>query len=195
VTTRLSSCARQGLARVVSTLVICGGLPLLIHAASAPAGDPITASFPLTCGLAADAAGHAVWTNQAALDDPDSSDDDGDDDVPGGGAAITVDAHHQIVVRLLGEPIHVPIEVWISHPSDGHALRGPPSLDDEDSSLSDNDDDDDEDDDDQLKTLGTVAAVADTSCRTHLVASPVAARAPNSPLRGHSLRAPPARSL
>jgi hypothetical protein len=194
VTTRLSSCARLGLARVVSTLVVCGGLPLLIHAAAAPASDPLTASFPLTCGLAADAAGHAVWTNQAALDDPDSSDDDGDDDVPGGDAAITVDTHQHGVVGPLAEQIHVPIEVWISHTRDGHALRGPPALDD-DNSLSDNDDEDDEDDDDQLKTLRTVVAVADTSCRTHLVASPVAARAPSSPLRGHSLRAPPARAL
>ena len=72
MTTRLSSCARQGLARVVTTLVVCGGLPLLIHALAAPGSDPLVSAFAAVCGVAAEAPAPPIWLNEPALDSPDS---------------------------------------------------------------------------------------------------------------------------
>ena len=97
---------------------------------------------------------------------------------------------------LLAERVHVPVPVWISRTQDGHALRGPPSLSDDDGYLFDGDDeDDDEDDFDQLKGLRTAASTDQGSCRIEYFAGYVPVCAPSSPTRGHSLRAPPARAL
>jgi hypothetical protein len=181
---------------VISTLVVCGGLPLLIHAAGASAADPLSSSMASACFFLADGGDQPVFVNSATINDPDDSDDDGDDDAPGGDAAIVIDVHHQTSFALLEEQIHVPVPIWMSRTQDGHALRGPPSGDD-DNSLSDDeddDDDDDSDDSDQLKSLRTAAAPLDGGCRSHVLASQTAC-ASNSATPGHALRAPPARAL
>ena len=196
MTTRLSSCARQRLARVASTLVVCGGLPLLAWAISAPAADPIDASFLSACPAVAGHASHAVWTSAASLDAPDSSDDDGDDDAPGGGVAVAAAVPHANAAGVRAEAVEVAIDAWISRTPEGVALRGPPSLHDDDDNLTDNDDDDDDgDDSDQLKVLRAAASTADAGCRSESIASDVPARITSSPTLGHALRAPPERAL
>jgi hypothetical protein len=182
---------------VASTLVVCGGLPLIAWAMAAPGGDPIAASFLSVCPAVAGHASHATWTSAASLDDPDSSDDDdGDDDVPGSGVAIVADVHHLSAGSIYGEAVHVPIDTWISRTPDSVSLRGPPSLSDDDDSLTDNDDDDDDSDDsDQLKALRTAASTVDAGVRAEFLASHVPARASSSPTLGHALRAPPERAL
>ena len=196
MTTRLSSCARQRLARVASTLVVCGGLPLIAWAMAAPGGDPIAAAFLSVCPAVAGHASHATWSSAASLDDPDSSDDDGDDDAPGGGVAVPVAVQHLNAGGVRAEAVDVAIDGWMSRSPEGVSLRGPPSLRDDDDNLTDNDDDDDDgDDSDQLKVLRAAASTADASCRTESVASYVPARRTSSPTLGHSLRAPPERAL
>jgi len=179
----------------VSTLVVCGGLPLLMNAV-ASAGETPAAAFPSVCTLAAEGAPQPVWSNGLLLDSPDDSDDDGDDDAPGGDAAIVVAVHHHTDGGLLEEVVDLPVHSWISHSQDRPTLRGPPSLTDDDGSLSDNDDDDEDDDDsDQLKAFCAAASVSDDGCRTHALAIRTPARASSSPTRGYSLRAPPARTV
>lgn len=199
MTTRLSSCARQRLARAASTLVVCGGLPLIAWAMAAPGGDPIAAAFLSVCPAVAGHASHATFpsaTSAATLDDPDSSDDDGDDDAPVGGVAVEAGVHHANAGGVRAEAVDVEIDAWISRSPEGVSLRGPPSLHDDDDNLTDNDDDDDDgDDSDQLKVLRAAASTADASCRSESVAGYVPARRTSSPTLGHSLRAPPERAL
>lgn len=197
MTTRLSSCARQRLARVASTLVVCGGLPLLAWAMAAPGGDPLATSLLSVCPAVQGGASHAVWTSAASIDDPDSSDDDdGDDDVPASGVAIVADVHHLSADSIHSEAVAVPVDTWVSRTPDGVSLRGPPSLNDDDDSLNDNDDDDDDSDDsDQLKALRAAASTVDAGVRAEFLASHVPARASSSPTLGHALRAPPERAL
>lgn len=196
MTTRLSSCARRRLARVASTLVVCGGLPLIAWAMAAPGSDPIAAAFLSVCPAAAGHASQAAFTSAASLDDPDSSDDEGDDDAPGGGVAVAAAVQHLDAGSVRAEAVDVAIDAWISRSPEGVSLRGPPSLHDDDDSLTDNDDDDDDgDDSDQLKVLRAAASTADASSRTESVASYVPARRTSSPTLGHSLRAPPERAL
>jgi len=197
VTTRLSSCARRRIARVASTLVVCGGLPLLAWAMAAPGGDPLGASLFSVCPAVQGGPSHTVWTSTASIDDPDSSDDDdGDDDVPASGVAIVADVHHLSSDSIHSEAVAVPVDTWVSRTPDGVSLRGPPSLNDDDDSLNDNDDDDDDSDDsDQLKALRAAASTVDAGVRAEFLASHVPARASSSPTLGHALRAPPERAL
>jgi hypothetical protein len=181
---------------VASTLLVCGGLPLFAWAIAAPGGDPLATPFLSVCPAVTGGVSHAVWISAASIDSPDSSDDDGDDDVPGSGVAITADEHHLSAGSIRSEALDVSIDAWASRTPDGVSLRGPPSLSDDDDSLTDNDDDDDDSDDsDQLKALRAAASTADAGCRTESVASDVPARSTSSPTLGHSLRAPPERAL
>jgi len=182
---------------VASTLVVCGGFPLLAWAMAAPGGDPLASSPFSVCAAAASGPSHAVWSSAASIDDPDSSDDDdGDDDVPASGVAIVTDVHHLNAGTIHSELIAVSVGTWVSRTPDGVSLRGPPSLNDDDDSLTDNDDDDDDSDDsDQLKALRAAASTVDAGVRTEFLAGTVPARASSSPTLGHALRAPPERAL
>jgi hypothetical protein len=182
---------------VASTLVVCGGLPLLAWAIAPPGGDPLAASLLSVCPAVQGEVSHAVWTSAASIDDPDSSDDDdGDDDVPASGVAIVADVHHLSSDSIHSEAVAVPVDTWVSRTPDGVSLRGPPSLNDDDDSLNDNDDDDDDSDDsDQLKALRAAASTVDAGVRAEFLASHVPARASSSPTLGHALRAPPERAL
>jgi hypothetical protein len=184
---------------VASTLVVCGGLPLLAWAIVAPGGDPLAAPFLSVCPAVEGGASHAVWTSAASIDSPDSDDDDDDggDDAPGGSSVAIVDpVHHLSAGSIHREAVDVSIDTWISRTPDGVSLRGPPSLSDDDDSLTDNDDDDDDSDDsDQLKALRTAASTVDAGVRAEFLASHVPARTASSPTLGHALRAPPERAL
>ena len=185
---------------MASTLVVCGGLPLLAWAITGPGGDPLAAPFLSVCHATAGEVSHAVWTSAASIDSPDSDDDDDDggDDAPGGSSvAIVADVHHLSAGIIRSEAVDVSIDTWISRTPDGVSLRGPPSLNDDDDSLTDNDDDDDDDSDDsdQLKALRTAASTVDAGIRAEFLASHVPARASSSPTLGHPLRAPPERAL
>jgi len=182
---------------VASTLVVCGGLPLLAWAIAAPGGDPLAASLLSVCPAVEGGVSHAVWISATSIDDPDSSDDDdGDDDVPASGVAIVADVHHLSAGSLHSEAVAVSTDMWVSRTPDSVSLRGPPSLSDDDDSLTDNDDDDDNSDDsDQLKALRAAASTVDAGVRAEFLASHVPARASSSPTLGHALRAPPERAL
>jgi len=128
------------------TLVVCGGLVVLLSTPVAANGAPaITSIIPVfDCVASADPAREQQFSNNdASLDAPDSSDDDDDDDAPtGSDAAIVVD-HCRTPDR--GDVLHVvhtKVEGWISRSVEGHSLRGPPQDDDDTSSDDDYDGDD-----------------------------------------------------
>ncbi len=134
-------------AHLAVTLVVCGGLVLLLPAPSSAATLPAMATVVpvLDCRSAADpAGGHQITGNDASLDSPDSSDDDDEDDAPtGADAAIAVD---QCRTPVRGDVLHVvyiKVPTWISRTVEGHSLRGPPA-DDDTSSDTDFDGDDDD---------------------------------------------------
>jgi hypothetical protein len=136
-------------APLAMTLVVCGGLLLLLPTTATANGAPAFAVVSaLDCAASADRAGDQQFTADAAgLDAPDSCDDDDDDDVPSGSdAAITVDECRtrlgDDVLRLLD----IRIDAWISRTVEGHSLRGPPP-DDQRSSDADDEDVDGDDDD------------------------------------------------
>lgn len=142
------SFAGLAVAPLAMTLVVCGGLLLLLPTVATANGAPTIAVVPaLDCAAAADRAGDQQFlADPAGLDAPDSCDDDDDDDAPSGAdAAITVDecrtrlGDHGLLL------LEVEIDGWISRTVEGHSLRGPPS---DDQRSSDADDDVDGDDDD-----------------------------------------------
>ena len=154
--TRLSSCARLGLARLVTTAVVCGAAALFLPrpceaaVASDAAGSGATAAADeLEIGASqAPLAGGAMSTG-ATLSDPDPSDEDGDDDDDGDAApdAPAASGHASAFHADSGEDTVIVSDIT-PHPLtplDGHSLRGPPRLSDEDS-CDDSDDDDDDDD-------------------------------------------------
>jgi hypothetical protein len=155
VATRLSSCARLGLARLVTTAVVCGAavlfLPRPCEAAvasdAAEAGATVAADEVEISASQAPLSGGAMTTG-AALSDPDPSDEDGDDDDDGDAApdAPAAAAHASAIHADSGEDTVIVSEITPDPltPLDGHSLRGPPRLSDEDS-CDDSDDDDDDD--------------------------------------------------
>src|SRR3954451_6290545 len=69
-------------AHLAVTLVVCGGLVLLLPTSGSSNGLPTMAVVPaLDCAASADRAGDLQFTgDDAGLDAPDSCDDDDDDD-------------------------------------------------------------------------------------------------------------------
>jgi hypothetical protein len=134
-------------AHLAVTLVVCGGLLLLLPPARSSNDVPTIAVVPaLDCAASADRAGDHQFTDDAAgLDAPDSCDDEDDDDdaTTGSDAAIAVDQCRTRVGSDVLHIVHVKCNPWISRTVEGHSLRGPPA-DDETSSDADFDGDDDD---------------------------------------------------
>jgi hypothetical protein len=135
-------------AHLAVTLVVCGGLVLMLPMPVVASGAPMITSVVavMDCVASADPAREQhVSNNDASLDAPDSSDDDDDDDAPtGADAAITVDQCRTPTRGGALYLVHTKVETWISRTVDGHSLRGPPQ-DDEDTSSDDDYDGDDND--------------------------------------------------
>jgi len=135
-------------AHLAVTLVVCGGLVLLLPTPSSASGMPTIAVVPAPdCAASGDRAGDQQFTvDDAGLDAPDScDDDDDDDDAPSGSdAAIAVDECRTCVRGDALHVVHVKLDPWISRTVDGHSLRGPPRDDETSSDLDDIDTDDDD---------------------------------------------------
>jgi hypothetical protein len=133
-------------AHLTVTLVVCGGLVLLLPSPALSQGLPatITTIAVTDCDGAANPAGdHQLTGDDAALSSPDSDDDDDDDDAPtGADAAIAVDQCRTITRGDVMDIVHIEAEPWTSCTVDGHSLRGPPSDDDTSDDDFDGDDND-----------------------------------------------------
>jgi hypothetical protein len=135
-------------AHLAVTLVVCGGLVLLLPTPASASSVPAITSVVsvLDCVASTDPAGtHEFTGKDASLDAPDSSDDDDDDDATtGADAAITVDQCRTPTRGDVLHVVHVKVGTWISRTVEGHSLRGPPT---DDQTSSDADDVDGDDDD------------------------------------------------
>ena len=152
--TRLSSCARLGLARLVTTAVVCGAAVLFLPS---PCEAAVASDVP-DAGVSV--APDAISTSQAplpiealtagaALSDPDPTDDEDDDDDDGDDAspdapAATASTSSSIDDSGEDAVITSDIELRPLAPLDGYSLRGPPSLTPDDDSTDVDDDDDDD---------------------------------------------------
>jgi hypothetical protein len=135
-------------AHLALTVVVCGGLVLLLPTPALSQGLPATIS-PIAvtdCDASANSAGdHQVTADDGELSAPDSDDDDDEDDAPtGSDAAIAVDQCRTITRGDMIEVVHIEVEPWISRTVDGHSLRGPPAGDQTSSDTDDVDGDDDD---------------------------------------------------
>jgi hypothetical protein len=161
-TTHERSFAGIVVAHLAVTLVVCGGLVLMLPAPVAANGAPAIASvIPVfDCVASADPAQEQQFSNNASLDAPDSSDDD---------------------------VVHTKVEPWISRAVEGHSLRGPPPDDDDTSS----DDDYDGDDNDPTAEISVPLPppTAGESCPLTIITVVGHSSVRSS---GSSLRAPPA---
>ena len=152
MTTRLSSCARRGLARFVTTAVVCGAavlfLPRTCEAAAATDAAESGATAAADDIDAREAPLSGAMTTGATLSDPDPSDEDGDDDDDGDAApdAPAAAAHATVFHADSAEGAVIVGDLTLHPltPLDGHSLRGPPSLSDEDTAIDSDDDDDDD---------------------------------------------------
>ena len=134
-------------AHLAVTVVVCGGLVVLLPAPALPQGLPATiAAISATDSDApADPADHQLTGDDSELSAPDSDDDDDDDDAPAGSdAAMAVDPSRMIARSAAMETVGVEAEPWISRTVDGHSLRGPPRDDETSSDVDDIDGDDDD---------------------------------------------------
>jgi hypothetical protein len=189
-TTHERSFAGIVVAHLAVTLVVCGGLVLMLPAPVAANGAPAIASvIPVfDCVASADPAQEQQFSNNASLDAPDSSDDDDDDDAPtGSDAAITVDECRAPTRGDVLHVVHTKVEPWISRAVEGHSLRGPPPDDDDTSS----DDDYDGDDNDPTAEISVPLPppTAGESCPLTIITVVGHSSVRSS---GSSLRAPPA---
>jgi len=150
VTTRLSSCARRGLARFVTTAVVCGAavlfLPSLCEAAAATDAAESGTTAAADDMDAGEAPLSGAMTTGATLSDPDPSDEDGDDDDDGDAApdAPAAATHASVFHADAAHGAVIVSEITLHRltPLDGHSLRGPPSRSDEDTPIDSDDDDD-----------------------------------------------------
>lgn len=151
--TRLPSCARLGLARLVTTAVVCGAAVLFLPTpcdgavasdASEPgmtvAPDEIAGQLPGSSDQAM--TGSARFSESDPTDDDSDDDDDGDDSGPGGPAAA---ADVAALVGDSGEGAVMTSDIALGSltPLDGCSLRGPPRVESDDISIDFDDDDDD----------------------------------------------------
>jgi hypothetical protein len=183
-TTSERSFAGLALAHLAATLVVCGGLVLLVPAPALAQGAraaiaPITV---LECADSGRPAGDHQLSRTAELSSPASNDDD---HAPtGSDTAIAVDQCRMITRGDVMHVVQIEAEPWISHTVDGHSLRGPPADDDT------SDDDFDGDDNDPTAELAVPLPppTAGESCPV----TPVQfTRLSSVRSSGSSLRAPP----
>jgi hypothetical protein len=177
-------------AHLAVTLVVCGGLVLLLPVPAPAQGLPATISVIAVtdCDASANsAADHQLAGDDAELSAPDSDDDDDDDDAPtGSDAAVAVDACRSISHGDVVHTVHVEVESWLSRTVDGHSLRGPPS---DDQTSSDADDDIDGDDDPTAECYDLLPPA--NRCETCLLTPAEFVSASSTRSSGLSLRAPP----
>src|SRR5262245_4579679 len=140
MSTQSHSCARLGLAQVMSTLILVGAAGLLLPDSC----DAWVAAGAYVSAAAAQTPGSHDWTADTTIQDPPASPDDEDgpdaqqdtsSGVVGHVCAVTAfEAGHHIV--------HVaPVSIAV-RTSEGHFMRGPPAGAEEDSSNLDEDDED-----------------------------------------------------
>lgn len=151
--TRLSSCARLGLARLVTTAVVCGAAVLFLPSPcdGAVAGDASETGVTVAPDeIAGQLPGSSeqVMTGSARFSESDPSDDDSDDDDDGddagpGGPAAAADTAALIGDSGEGAVMTSDIPLGSLRPLDGHSLRGPPRVESDDTSIDFDDDDDD----------------------------------------------------
>jgi hypothetical protein len=149
------SFAGLAVAHLTMTLVVCGGLLLLLPASVSASGAATIGIVPAgACAASPDRVGDQEFTaNAAGLDAPDScndedDEDDGDDDSSGGsGQAIAASHHTPANHNDVSHLVHLDSDTHRRRPLDAHSLRGPPQTDersDERSSDADVDGDDDD---------------------------------------------------
>lgn len=147
-TTHERSFAGLVVAHLTVTLVVCGGLVLMLPTPVAANDAPTITSVVavLDCIASADPAREQqLSNNDSSLSAPDSSDDDDDDDAPTGpDAAVTIDQCRTPARGDVLHVVHTKVDGWIPRTVEGHSLRGPPQ-DDEDTSSDDDFDGDDND--------------------------------------------------
>jgi hypothetical protein len=189
-TTHERSFAGLVVAHFAVTLVVCGGLVLLLPTTASSNGVPTIAVVPVfDCAASADRAGDHRFTDELGLDAPDScDDDDDDDDAPtGSDAAIATDDTRTTAADDVMELVQIEVGPWISRTVDGHSLRGPPAG---EQNSSDADDDFDGDDDDPAAECSDLLPPA-TNRRTTVLTRVQFVSASSTRSSGLSLRAPP----
>lgn len=148
MTTHISSCARQGVAPFLSTLVFLGLAGLTVPASSA-------ASFADAADMNAEAAQSPqtpAWSVEPLLQDPADTPDDDDDDPDAQqdtSSAIAAARGFGVGIESSWRLTRAAVSSMASRALDGHYLRGPPSA---EKDSSDVDDDGDDDDDTRLET-------------------------------------------
>jgi hypothetical protein len=193
-TNRLRSFAGPGLAPFASTLVVCAGLVFLMPAPVLSDHEALIDAASSACAASPDPSRDHQWTDDVAVEAPDScdddgGDDDGDDDAPdASGQALSAGQRGPASLEDARDIVHLSVDVQVFRPLSAHSLRGPPALQQE-SSDADVDDDDD-DDDESLRTPHSVSLVAADSRDPHV---PVTVDAFHAACigSGHALRAPP----
>jgi hypothetical protein len=126
-TTSRRACAQRLLAHLASTLIVCGGLVVLLPATAAAADLGVTSVSTVPCvnSHAGDAT-HQFNAGGVDSDDDDSSDDDGDDDVVGGDAAIETGSCELTSIAHVAHFFETDSIPPVFVTSDGHSLRAPP---------------------------------------------------------------------
>jgi hypothetical protein len=139
VKTRLRPFTGLGLAQLVSTLAVCGVAALIAPSASVAAD---TMDVPAIAAAPDRTQPGNGWMAESIVTDPADSDDgdDGGDDAPA--ASGVVPSSHRIDRTfdhswLIGHPVFVSRASLVLA---GHALRGPPSADDDVFNVDDDDD-------------------------------------------------------
>src|SRR5262245_59996513 len=189
MTTQSYSCARLGLAQLMSTLVLVGAaglfLPDSCDASWVAAGAHVSA-------VADQTPGSHDWTADTTLQDPPDSPDDEDGPDAQQDSSSAIVGHGCVMTSLEAMP-HVAPTAPVSMSArsvEGHFMRGPPALEDNTTNL--DDDDEDGDDDDSLSAVaGRPGTTRDAARRSRFLTHPEVHFLRLLPSGGHSLRAPP----
>jgi hypothetical protein len=189
MTTQSYSCARLGLAQLMSTMVLVGAAGLFVPS---PCDASWVAAGVHVSAVADQTPGSSDWTADTTLQDPPDSPDDEDGPDAQQDTSSAIVGHGCVMTCLDASPHVVRIApVSMSARSvEGHFMRGPPAAEEDTTNL---DEDDEEDDDDFLSADGVQPATAsgDSTQRNRFLTNPEAHFLRLLPSGTHSLRAPP----
>jgi hypothetical protein len=190
MTTQSYSCARLGLAQLMSTLMLVGAAGLFLPDSC----DARVAAGGYVSAAADETPGSREWTADTTLQDPPDSPDDED------GPDAQQDSSSAIVgpvcaVTSLEPGLHIAQFVPVSMAArtvEGHFMRGPPAA-EEDTSTLDEDDEDGDGDDDVLDAGQALsgASSTDAAARKRFLTVSRVHFLQLLPSGSHSLRAPP----
>jgi len=190
MTTQSYSCARLGLAQLMSTLILVGAAGVLLPDSC----DAWVAAGAYVSTAADQTPGSHDWTADTTIQDPPDSPDDEDGPDARQDSSSAVVAHVRAATGFDSgrRIVRVAPVSMAARTVEGHFMRGPPAAEGDDSTLDEDDEDGDGDDDlldagaafsERSSTGATARNGFLTSLRAHFLQ--------RLPSGSHSLRAPP----